>query len=88
MTPDAAEILSLHALGWLAGDPAALERFLAVSGIDAQGLKAGAGSRDMALAVIDFLLLHEAFLLPFCESAEIRPPSLHLARHVLETARP
>ncbi len=86
MTPDAAEILSLQALGWLAGDAAALDRFLALTGIGAADLRAGAGTPDMARAVIEFLLLNEGFMLQFCEDASVAPQAIQAARQALETA--
>lgn len=86
MTPQSAEILSLEGLGWLASDADALDRFLAATGIDGAALRAGAGSRDMAQAVIGFLLANEELLLRFCQDTSTDPKALHLAAHVLERA--
>jgi hypothetical protein len=83
MTPERAEILALEGLGWLAGQENALERFLNQSGIDATALREAAGSREMGVAVLDFLLGNEELLLQFCESTSIAPKQMHLARHVL-----
>jgi hypothetical protein len=83
MTPERAEILALESLGWLAGEDNALERFLNQSGIDAASLRQAAGSREMSVAVLDFLLGNEELLLQFCESASVAPKQMHLARHVL-----
>ena len=83
MTLETAEILALQGLGWLAGEPEALERFLALSGTDVAGLRQAAGTPEMGVAVLDFLLGQEELLLRFCDSAEIEPKDLHLARHVL-----
>ena len=83
MTPESADILTLEGLGWLAGQDNALERFLNQSGIDAASLREAAGSREMSVAVLDFLFGNEELLLQFCESAAITPKQMHLARHVL-----
>jgi hypothetical protein len=83
MTPENAEILALEGLGWLAGEPEAIQRFLDLSGIDAGDLRAAAGSPSMAVAVLDFLLGNEELLLRFCDQAEIKAKDVHLARHVL-----
>jgi hypothetical protein len=83
MTPDRAETIALDGLGWLAGQDNAIERFLNQSGIDAASLREAAGSREMSVAVLDFLLGNEDLLLQFCESASIAPKQMHLARHVL-----
>jgi len=80
MNTEMAEILALQGLGWLAGDEDGLERFLALSGLDAGSLRSQAGAPDMNVAVLDFLLAQEDLLLRFCESAAIEPKALHLAR--------
>jgi len=83
MTPENAEILALEALGWLAGDEEALQRFLAQSGIDAAALRIGAGSPEMNVAVVEFLLAHEDLLLRFCEAADLKPANVHAGRRAL-----
>jgi hypothetical protein len=83
MTAENAEILALEGLSWLASDPEGLQRFLDLSGLDLETLRQGAGSREMGLAVLDFLLGHEELLLHFCENAAVDPKDLHLARHRL-----
>jgi len=83
MTPERAEVLALDGLGWLAGQDDGIQRFLTQSGIDAASLRDAADSREMGVAVLDFLLGHEDLLLPFCENLSIKPKDIHLARHVL-----
>ena len=78
-----AEIFALKGLGWLAGDEAALARFMDQAGIDSATLREAAGSPGLALAVLEFLLGHEDLLLRFCQSAGIEPKAVHLARHQL-----
>jgi hypothetical protein len=82
-TLENAEILALTGLEWLAGDKDGIQRFLDQSGTDASALREAAGSPEMAVAVLDFLLANEDFLLRFCESAAISPKELHLARYRL-----
>jgi hypothetical protein len=82
-TLENAEILALTGLEWLAGDQDSIQRFLDQSGIDADALRQAAGSPEMAVAVLDFLLANEDMLLRFCESATISPKELHLARYRL-----
>jgi len=74
-----AEILGLQALGWLAADPDALERFMNASGLDQAGLREAAGQPETAIAILDFLLANEPLLLGFCEAAETRPEAIHAA---------
>jgi hypothetical protein len=82
-TREKAEILALEVLTWLAGQEDGLRRFLDQSGIDAPALKAGAGSPETGMAVLDFLLANEDLLLGFCESAAVEPQALHMALHRL-----
>ena len=82
-TEEGAEILALQALGWLAGDEARLDRFLALSGLDGATLRAEAGNRDTLRAVMDFLLADEELLLDFCEVAQIPPKAFPAYRHRL-----
>jgi hypothetical protein len=82
-TSENAEILALEGLGWLAGDETGITRFMDQAGIDAASLRDAAGSPGMGLAVLDFLLGNEDLLLRFCESAQVAPKALHLARHQL-----
>jgi hypothetical protein len=83
MNTEMAEILALQGLGWLAGDEEGLERFLGLSGLDQGSLRACAGTPDMNIAVLDFLLGQEDLLMRFCESAAISPRDMHVARHRL-----
>ena len=46
-------------------------------------LRAQAGTCDMSVAILDFLLGHEDLLLRFCEVDGVSPKDLHLARHRL-----
>ena len=83
MTPENAEILALQGLGWLAGEPEELQKFLNLSGVDGAGLREAAGTPEMGVAILDYLLGHVELLLRFCASAEVAPRDLHLARHAL-----
>jgi len=83
MTPEKAEILAFETLGWLAGEPEDLQKFLNLSGLGVEALRQAAGSPEMSVAILDYLLANEELLLRFCEAAEAKPRDLHLARHVL-----
>ena len=83
MTPENAEILAINGLSWLAGEPEDLNRFLNLSGLGVDDLRAAAGTPEISVAILDFLLANETLLLRFCEAADVTPKNLHLARHVL-----
>ena len=84
ISPEKAEILALEALGWLAGRPEDIDRFLSTSGLSAADLRHAAGERGLLGSVLDFLLANEALLLEFCENASISFQAVHAARHRLE----
>ena len=79
ITTESAEILALEALGWLAGQDQALDRFLAVTGIDPASLRAAAENPGLGLAVLEFLLSNEELLLAFCEAAGTTSRAVHAA---------
>ena len=83
MTPERAEILALEALGWLAGQPEAMQGFLNLSDIDVAGLRDGAGTSEVGAAVLDFLLGDEPAMLRFCEDMQIDPRQMQAARNAL-----
>lgn len=71
MTRDGAETLALQALGWLAGQEALFTRFLGDSGATAQDIAAAAGDAAFLGAVLDFLLMEDAWIIDFCDAAGI-----------------
>jgi hypothetical protein len=83
MTPELAEITALKALGFLAADEERLARFLAASGTDAETLREQAGSHDLAVAILDFMLSDEMLLLEFCDHESIDPRNMLRMRHIL-----
>jgi hypothetical protein len=77
------ETLALMALAYIAGDGDLLDRFLALSGLDLEGLKARAQDPTLLGAVLDFLLAHEPDLLAFAADSQIKPESVAQARQKL-----
>jgi len=53
-------------------------------GVDPATLKESAGSRETALAILEFLLANEDLLVRFCEDAKLRPEAVHTALHRLD----
>lgn len=82
------ETLALQALAWLAGEPAELERFMALSGMDMVALRERAGEAEVLGAVLDHLLGHEPTLLAFCQATGNDPLSPARARASLPGATP
>lgn len=73
---DTAETAALQALGFVAGDPDALARFMALAGISIDELKARAADPAFLGGVLDFVLEDEKLLLEFCEASGLKPTSV------------
>jgi hypothetical protein len=79
----AATQLAIAALTFIAEEPERLGRFLALSGIGPESLRAAARERDFLLGVLDYIVGDEALLLAFAEHAAIDPMDIGRARDVL-----
>ena len=83
MTRGQAEILALQALAWLAGQEDLLQVFLGSSGLSQGDLRARADDPEMMAAVLDFLLMDDAWIMGFCGDAGHRPEAALQARAAL-----
>jgi hypothetical protein len=75
--------LALGALGWVLADPLRADRLLALTGLTAEGLRAGLGEPGTLAAVLDFLCAHEPDLVAAAESLGVEPAALAAARERL-----
>ena len=80
---DAAETLALQALGWLVGNDDLLPVFLWASGASEADVKANATDPAFLAAVLDFLLMDDAWIIAFCDSANVRYDKIAQARAAL-----
>jgi len=80
---EAAAVLALQALSFLAGEPARLDRFLRLTGVTIDRLKTDADAASAQTAVLDYLLADESLLLAFAANAAIAPREIAAARSVL-----
>ena len=78
-----AEALAIDALGFIAGDRVLLDRFLALTGLEAGSLRSAAAKPTFLPAVLDFLLGHEPTLLAFAETTGTDPTKVPQARAAL-----
>lgn len=69
---DAAETLALQALGWLAGNEELLPVFLGTTGASLADLRGQAGDPAFLGAVLDFVLMDDAWVVAFCDAAGLR----------------
>jgi hypothetical protein len=77
------EVVALAALGFLAGEPERLVRFLALSGMTPQDLRERAGEPVLLAAVLDHLLADESLLFEFAEAEAMHPAEVGAARRRL-----
>ena len=70
---EAAATLAIAALGFIAGEPEQLGRFLALSGIGPESLRAAAREPNFLLGVLDHVAGDEALLIAFAGHSEINP---------------
>jgi Protein of unknown function (DUF3572) len=77
------EDVAIAALTFIAEEPERLGRFLALSGLGPDSLRAAAGQPDFLAGVLDHLLGDEALLLAFAQHAEIKPDQVTRAHRAL-----
>jgi hypothetical protein len=80
---DTAEILAIQALAFLAEEPEQLNRFLGMSGIDADDIRTAAREPAFLAGVLEHMLGDESLLIAFAESAGIEPGEIARARSAL-----
>lgn len=71
LSADAAEVLGLKALAWLAGNEDLLPTFLGSTGTNEDDLRARAADPAFLGAVLDFLMMDDAWVVGFCDANTI-----------------
>ena len=82
--PGDAETLALAALAATLTDERRAQRFLDLTGLDADELRARAGERGLLAAALAFLEAHEPDLVAVAQVIGIKPENLIAARTELE----
>ena len=72
MSQESAEVVGLKALEWLTGQPDELGVFLGSTGASADDVRAGAGDPAFLGAVLDFVLMDDAWVQAMCDHADLR----------------
>jgi len=83
LTLEDAEIIGLKALAFLADDEARIGRFLALTGLSTEELRAQASNASMLQAVLEHLAGDESLLLVFAAEASLEPDRIGPALQVL-----
>ncbi len=81
-----ASALALHALAWILADDGRAERLLALTGLDADTLRARATDPSVLAATLSFLESHEPDLVACADAIGHPPQALVAARQRLEDA--
>jgi len=79
----AAEALAITALTFIAGEPERLGRFLALTGIGPESIRAAAHEPRFLLGVLDHLAGEEPLLLAFAAENSIAPSAVMQARDTI-----
>jgi hypothetical protein len=78
------EALALAALAWTLGEEGRAQRFLALTGLDPESLRARIAEPSVLAAALGFLEAHEPDLLAAAEAIGASPAELVEARRRLE----
>ena len=76
-------MLAIQALGFIAEEPESFTRFLAMSGLSVEQIRAASRQPGFLAGVLDHMLADEALLLGFADSAGIDPAAIAKARRAL-----
>ena len=80
---EAAEIVAVQALSFIAGEPERLGLFLAESGIGPETLRTAASDPHFLGSVLDFVLRDDATVKAFAAVSEHHPTTIAAARQAL-----
>ncbi len=84
LSRDDGEAISVAGLSFLAADPDRLSRFLGLSGLGPENLRAAAAAPGFFAAVLDHLLSDERLLIAFAAEQGFAPERVALARAALD----
>ncbi|PTX41204.1 DUF3572 domain-containing protein [Allosediminivita pacifica] len=83
LTQDAAEMIGLQAVAWLAGEDELLPVFLGSTGASEREFRENLQDPDFQGAVLDFLMMDDAWISAFCEAAGLDYDAPRQARVML-----
>ena len=75
--------LALQALGWVLADERRAQRFLDLTGLAPEDLRARIGTAEIQLSVLDFLCAHEPDLVSAADELGVGPAEIATARERL-----
>ena len=78
-----AETVAVKALSFVAADPELLQRFLAITGIEAHAVRRAASEPGFLAGVLQFILAHDPTLIRFTEETSTPPAAVGKALRAL-----
>jgi len=76
---EAAAVIALDVLGWMAADPEMIGRFMGETGLDIADLRRAAKAPELQVAVLDFLLGDDRRVLACAEALSLPPEAFQQA---------
>jgi hypothetical protein len=80
MTSDDAEIYALKAANWLLSNQELLGLFMGSTGVSENTIKSDIQNTVFLVAVLDFLLLDDKWVMEACDAMKLQPELMQTAR--------
>jgi hypothetical protein len=80
MTLDDAEIYALKATNWLLSNQELLDLFMGSTGVSENTIKSDIQNTVFLVAVLDFLLLDDKWVMEACDAMKLQPELMQTAR--------
>ena len=82
-TREAAEVLALQSLGWLASNDELLPIFQSATGVSESDLRSQAGDAQFLASVLDFITMDDTWVIQCCDAIGVNYDQLLVARQSL-----
>ena len=80
MTSEDAEIYALKAANWLLSNQELLDLFMGSTGVSENTIKSDIQNTVFLVAVLDFLLLDDKWVMEACDAMKLQPELMQTAR--------
>jgi hypothetical protein len=80
MTLEEAETYALKATNWLVSNQELLDLFMGSTGVSETTIKSDIQKTVFLVAVLDFLLLDDRWVIEACDAMKLQPELMHTAR--------
>ena len=80
MTLEEAETYALKATNWLVSNQELLDLFMGSTGVSETTIKSDIQKTVFLVAVLDFLLLDDRWVIEACDAMNLQPELMHTAR--------